>query len=823
MRKPIPTKFRTGNSLLCSVAALLAIPAAGPAYPQQAVLEEIVVTARRREENLQETPQAVTALADFVLRENGVHNLHGLNQLAPNIDVHPANGNGGVANVFIRGVGQRFQAPMIDSGVGIYLDEVYLARADGALLDVNDVESVQVLRGPQGTLFGKNTTGGAILFTTRRPEEETSGAIELRAGNLGRQDAYAVFNLPISDSVLSRFSLARINRDGYLTNSFDNNQYANEDRISAIGQLRWLASADLTIDLNMNYSDTDQSPRLQDCLIVPGVPGWQAVLSDALQVLPATGRSYTDFCQDAMDFGDGRDVISDLGGKYQATTKGVSLTANWALSDTHSVKSISAWRYTRGGLDSELDHTGIPLLYQTQFFHPQDRSHETDQYSQELQLTGETVDGRFNYLLGLYMFSEETGNNRQGNFIGPFYPGASGLFMLNASSSLFEAENSAWAAFVQSEWAISNNWRLTTGIRYTNEKRTLEREQFVVDASTLSRSGGTVAPVFDGAWFVDPGSFNFNPDFRFTSAGRIGDEVGDNDISLLGSLQYLLPANPVIDDGSIYLTFSESFMSGGLSEAPGETLVRFRPESVESLELGIKFDMLDNRLRVNAAAFHADYSDRQLTSLVFSPELNTVGSTTINAARSSISGIELETTWLPSPNLQFSFNSTFNDGDIEEFKDVQLLVADPTQPAALGCSRADLVVLQVDSCPNDRSGENLPRLPKNSYFIAAQYDINTQLGLFTPRVQVSRKADIEYCFDATSCRSGLWLENEQFDLSARISFVSADQHWIAALFGNNLTDEEYLVGGTALTEALGTGGIAVNLPRTYGVEVRYSF
>jgi len=790
---------------------------------QENVLEQIIVTARKKEENLQQAPQAVTALTSLALLENGVRNLFDLNQVVPNIEVQAANGNSQVANVFIRGIGQRNQTPMIDSGVGIYMDGVYLGRADGALLDVNDIASVQVLRGPQGTLFGKNTTGGAVMFTTNRPSEVFEASVETRIGNYGRQDSSFVVNVPIAETLLSRLSVTKIGRDGYLENGFDGKSYANEDRISAIGQLRWLASEDLTIDLNLNYSDTDQSARLQECIQVPGIIGWQATINNALQVLPSTGRTYGDFCQDATNFGDERDVISDLGGSYRAETKGVSLTAEWAIRENLIFKSISAWRYTLGGQDSELDHTGIPLLHQSQFVHPKERSHETDQFTQEFQLNGRAYNDRLSYVLGYHYFSEETVNNLASNVLGPFDPGANGLFMFNGTASLFETENTAWAAFAQADWSFSDNWRATMGLRYTDEERRLYREQFAVVPESLDIGRGLVVPVFDGAWFVDRTSFAFNPNYDYFSTSQTSASTGADDVSALGSLQYLITGNDRIENGSVYLTYSESFLSGGLSQAPSGVLETFEPEEVGTVELGVKLDLLDNRLRVNVAAFRADYENRQLTSLVFEPSLFTIAPDTINAAKSTISGFELETTWLPTLNLQFAFNASFNDGQIQEFDDVQLRIANPLVPPTSGCFRADLTVIQLDSCANDRSSENLPRLPESSFFASGQYDIDTRYGIFSPRVQLSYKTDIEYCFDAASCDSGLWLEDRQFDLSARVTWISPDQHWMGSIYGSNLTDEVYLVGGTALTEALGSGGLAVNLPSMYGVELKYSF
>ena len=154
---------------------------------------------------------------------------------------------------------------------------------------------------------------------------------------------------------------------------------------------------------------------------------------------------------------------------------------------------------------------------------------------------------------------------------------------------------------------------------------------------------------------------------------------------------------------------------------------------------------------------------------------------------------------------------------------MQLTVADAGTPPDAGCNRFDLTLLQVDSCPNDRSGENLPRLPEQTYYLAVQYTLDTDWGMFFPRLQASLKKDVEYCFDASSCDSGLWLEDEQFDLGARVSWISRDGKWSGAIYGSNLTDEDYIVGGTAIVDSAGIGGWNAAAPRMYGAELKYEF
>jgi iron complex outermembrane recepter protein len=815
---------RSSSVISLAVAAALANLVPLPVLAQGMVLEEVLVTARKRAESLQETPLAVTALDGEALREAGVRNLSDLNSLAPNIDVVEANGSAPLASVYIRGVGQRNTGENIDSGVGIYIDDIYLGRPDGALLDLNDVQSVQVLRGPQGTLFGKNTTGGALVFTTNKPIEEFEGSLGVRVGNYDRMDTEFVLNLPLTDSLWTRFSGVTRKRDGHLENLFDGKDYMDEDRQSLIWQTRWTASDDLTVDLNLNWAETDQRMRPQKCINVNDT-GWQATLFNTIAIVPATGRTLADFCQDAADAGGGdpRTIISDLGGEYKAENRGASLVAEWALSSDLTFKSISGYRYTEASQNDELDHTAIPFLHRTNTVHPQGGAGESDQYSQEFQLIGSAFDDRLQYVTGLYWFEEESKGRQSISFLGPFEPAIANLFFLNISPDTQTANNDAVAAYAQLEWEFNPEWRATLGLRYTDESRELKIQDLAVDPATLDLNGGAAIPVGGGLYVVQRPSFEYNPGFSLVEAGVRQRKVSNSDVTPMASIQYLIGENSWLDQGSIYLTYSEGFLSGGLSESPTGELERFEPEEVENIELGFKLDLLERRLRLNGAFFYTDYTNRQLTTLVINPEVNSPSPATINAAESTIKGFELESTWLATDNLIIGFNATITDGDIKEFMDEQIRIADTSVAPGPGCVRANLSLLQVDSCPNDRSRENLPRLAEQSYLLSAQYNLETAYGTFVPRIQASWKFDMEFCFDALSCTTGLWFEDEQFELSARLSWLSPDERWSAALYGTNLTDEDYINGGIALVESTGTGGYAVAPPRMYGAEIQYRF
>lgn len=818
------------------------------------VLEEVIVTARKREESLQETPLSVSAFSPEALTEAGVTNMAGFNKIIPNIEVQNGNGQSGVANVYIRGVGQRNTEPNLDSGVGIYLDGVYLARADGALLDINDVESVQVLRGPQGTLFGKNTTGGALVFTTKKPSDELEGKVMLRAGDFGRLDGQLSANLPlIEETLFTRLSLSSVNRDGYFKNVADGKDYNDEERLSAVWQTRWIVSDSLVADLNVNYAKTAQLGRPGNCTVVPGAEGWQAVLQDGL-IEGATGLTIAGHCQANHDLGPYKINSDFAGGVYNAENKGASLTLDWEINESLSFKSVTAWKAVEAFQGSDIDSSGVSLVARSNDpdFSPDAQPRDNSQYSQEFQFIGDAFDQRLQYVAGLYYFREKTEDSVTfGIAGGPFFAanlGATDLYFARNSGTGLDTDNEAKAAFLQADWSFTDSLKFTAGIRYTTEDRELVRTRYVPIPETYSND--PTIPATDQS-LISPGLFSLpagrpdlvNPVPRLQvntmdpddpdGDGITRGDISNDDWTPMFSLQYLFEGGGFINGGTAYLTYSEGFRSGGLSEGPGNELEEFEPETVTNVELGIKLDAWNNRLRANFALFNADYDDRQLTTIVVNPDNGSIAGRTINAARSTIRGVEAEITLLPVENLQLTLNLALNDGEIKEYEDVQLTLFDITTPVeadslGVGCidtgqrTRPPAAPRGVEQCAIDRSDENLPRLPDQTIFFAAQYFIETDIGTFVPRISYSQKDNIDSCFDRNSCLSGLMVFDHK-DVSARLTWLSNDDRWRVALYGSNLTEEDHGVGGTALTDFTGTAGTSATVPRMYGAEFEFTW
>jgi iron complex outermembrane receptor protein len=820
-----------------SIAVLLSTPMTGAlVLAQTSVLEEVIVTARKREESLQETPVAVSALNGAQLEDAGIYNLTDLSRVVPNLTANVGSG-GGSAQLFIRGVGARNTGANFDGGVALYQDGVYVSRPDGNILESIDIQNVQVLRGPQGTLFGKNSTGGAILYATNKPAEEYEGHVEVTAGNYDRLDGQVTVNVPlVEDFLFSRLSLYSTERDGLMEDQFGR-EFSDIDRWGGQFQLRALAGDSVVIDVNGQYSETDQNARGQKCRLGLGVPGtgWQAVAQNSFIVVPSTDLTIQEHCEQSNAL-DSDDFLSALTGTIppdtKAETTSVSATADWEINDVLSFKSISAYRNVEAGQQDDVYYAGIPLVLRLNYGYPIAEPRDTDWYSQEFQFTGTAFDDSLNYVVGLFASNEQTDKGTAVGAQGPFF-GA--LFNPNRAFYTAEAtelltDNTSYAAFSQVEWAFTESWNLTLGLRYTWEERELERNTYDADPATLSTGAPAAAADDDGRfWDFPDGPDSFNPQHLHIPASSRKTRIDNDDWNPMGSIQYLFEDIGAIDTGSTYFTISTGFLSGGLSESldplTGE-IPEYEPEEVVNYELGMKFDAFDSTLRVNTALFYTDYQNRQLTTIGINPSTGSIASKTINAKESTIAGFELETTWLPLDNLELTFNFAYNDGDIDEFDDTTIVTSGETD--LQGCVEGIDVgggTAFVDLCPVDRSNEDLPNLPKQIYYLAGQYTWDTRFGEVIARVDGSYSEDINTCFDYSSClwRDGKGLEVDAYSVGARLTWLSPDLDWRVTAWGENLTDHDYKAGGNPLIGTTQTMSYDWNVPRTYGLEVAYTW
>ncbi len=436
-------------------------------------IEEVIITARRREESVQNVPIAITALTSEDMKAFGIKNVGDMEGIVPGLNM--GGGGNGLkkdSNPFIRGVGQRETKVTLDPGVGSYIDGIYLARTGGALLDTVGMERVEVLRGPQGTLFGRNAVGGSISFTTIKPKPGLDGSVTVNVGNYGRSDVMAVANIPlIGNELLSRFTISSKNSDGYFTNVMDGEKWGDDNRITGIGQFRWLPSEDLTFDLLTERTRVRETPRPAKCKLVRPMAaatssiGRPYVVGDILRdengvilrdefggILrgprkpnptydpyyfrpspvvstdgnrlnngnPSNRKSFQQLCaeaealptnQFASDFAELPDVDgNDLldKGRYWIDTSTVGLTGTWDIGDLGVLENTQFKSISAWRKVEQIADEDLDAVGMAQLLRVQDGFNESWQGSQELQFTGAAMDGRLFFSTGLYYFKEET-------------------------------------------------------------------------------------------------------------------------------------------------------------------------------------------------------------------------------------------------------------------------------------------------------------------------------------------------------------------------------------------------------------------------------
>ena len=571
------------------VFALGATALSSPLYAQSAVsttnaggsgVEEIIVTAQKREQNLQDVPIAISALSPAYLEKREITSISNLSGLAPNLKVDTAGANRTSSIIAIRGGVQGNPQIYFEPSVGVYIDGVYIAKAQGSLFDVADIERIEVLRGPQGTLYGRNAVAGAVSIITKKPSGELGGKVEASYGNYDYQRMRGTIDLPRFGIFSMKLSGQIAKRDGFykvLGNS-DTDSAGSLDSRSGMIQVRAQPSDALTLDYVFDISVNDQQ----------GNPA-QTVQGTGSIAPYVTARKR----QKTMNF-------NSPNFEY-AKNWGHALTASLNLGNAGLLKSITALRKQKYRDALDLDGTPTSLGLSS-------RDSRYKQFSQELQLTGQT--GRLNYVLGGYYFEDD------GFVFNPqsYFSGAS------RTDGRFGFTTKAYAAYVQLDYKITDALTLTGGLRYTHEKKTVERY-----LARLTGAGPmVVVDLPEGA----------TPAAKFRK------------VSPTVSLAYELSPN-----FNLYARYAQGYRSGGfnaIANSAADVRRVFEPEVQNTYEIGFKSRLLDNRLQLNVAAFQNDVSDLQLS--VFVPGISSA-SILVNAGKARVRGVEVEATLRPTDRL----------------------------------------------------------------------------------------------------------------------------------------------------------------------------
>lgn len=773
-------KRRRSGLVWVLASASVVGPVPGAAFAQQAEpatgggLEEVVVTARRRAENLQDTPIAVSAMTGEMLERRQVLGTDDLDQVTPNLQFAshgPLTGHNSAAQAFIRGIGQTDGSSGVDPGVGIYVDDVYFGRAVGGSMDFRDIANVQVLRGPQGTLFGRNTIGGAVLVTTRLPGDERGGTVRLGVGDDSLREIFAAGDLPIGDDVGLRLSYGARQRDGYVTRVFDGVDLGDDDSYTAQASLRWTPSDSFEFVARADYTEEDEhgSP-----FVFRAINESAAFVSAVSVGAGCPGATFPPpfVPADLVDARCANDATYDLGPYTNGGTavvgstlesSGVSVTATWSPSDAVTLKSITARRELDWHGQRDADNTPFVILHT-------DYETSGSQLSQEFQALFEN--DRVSGVVGLYYFEEEFLDFLQVPFAAPPPVVAAGGEGSRDYQSA-DIDNDNWALFTHWTFDLTDSLSLAAGVRYTEETKGIRVVGFTVTPASAPNPSPlpTTAPPLNV--LADP----FENTFDATT----------------GSLSLQYRWNPEV---MTYLSFSQGFKSGGFNQRfnappPGSVPISFDEEKAETVELGFKSDIGDS-VRLNGAIFYTDYEDMQLIyRLGIVPLL-------FNAGKASIDGAELELVYSPG-GLLVEASVGYLDDSIDEIAVV------PGTTATVG--------------PDN----TLPFTPARSWHLGIGYDFRLGGGayLLTPRLDASITA--EQFFDAANT-----VETAQLDevtvVDASVTLESTRGNWRATLGIDNLTDELHpIAGNSSLTTASGYAEIIYARPRTVFIGASLDF
>ena len=729
-------------------------------------LDEVVVTARKKSENLQVVPISVAAFSAKSLKSRGIGNVSQIGDFIPNVEIDvnaPFSGSQSVLSPFIRGIGQVDFAITYEPAVGLYVDGVYYGRTVGSVIDMLDVERVEALKGPQGTLFGRNTIGGAINITTKRPSLFFSTNAEITTGSYNRLDTKVSVDIPlVKEKLLTSFSVSSVNRGGYMKRlpftgehngdlatpgdeifsdvDLDQDQ-GNQNNDTWRAKVLWIGSDNFEATLTADYArvrENQNASKIIDifgefnggptivgaynacaggflppelCNDIAGAPGLELIGRTPFDERFITKDPFTNY------------ATADAGSKIDSW--GTALTLDWDITENIELKSITSYRNLKSQFAEDQDFAPISFG-RAGFIMPQ------EQFTQELQLTG--ITDKLKWIGGLYHFREDGSVTDQvvlGN----------GLVQIYGQNFI---ENQSYAAFAQATYNFTDKWSITGGLRYTNEKKTLDGRQRDLNSFVLKTGGVTPDdfPTSDLTLYYPEG---VNEQTFSVPTFRIGTEYKFSEKAFA------------------YGFMAQGFKSGGWTTrvtTPVKVAPTFEPEKANTYEVGLKTNLADYKFRFNLAAFYTDYQDLQVTvQRGITPFVE-------NAAAAEIKGLEVDVMWRATPGLILSGNFGYIDAKYKEITDENALISEDSK---------------------------FLNTPDFSSSVALDYTVPLGKGkekvIF--HVDVNNKGEIYNDVENTPLlrQPGLTL------LNASVSLESRKENWRITLGGSNLTNETYIVGG----------------------------
>ena len=708
------------TTALAVLPALSILPAASIAQDNDGRLDEITVTSERREASIQDVPLAVSAYNEESIQTLQIDETLDLVNLVPNLFGGNNTGLGTANMYYMRGQGNDESIATFDPPVGTYVDDVYITRQNANNFSFFDVERIEVLRGPQGTLFGRNTTGGAINIILKKPGEEMGGYVEAGFGRFSETLVRGSIDMPLSDKVLTKFSAFINESDGWLDNSVDGNEYNGKDNFGVRAAFRFLPSDEVTWDLAIDYMDTEEANVLGQ------IQGSRRVSGSILPngILPIPG-----FEQKASDYGnvaENLNVTSDL--SFEAGAGTANLIIGYRSLEQEFLVNFP-------GLGSEdffwIDNVG-----------------EHDMFSAEFKWNALLFDDRVNLVTGVYYMDED---NRT-DFADYVFTAVrlADRVLTNTTESL--------AVYAQADISVGENGTLTLGARFTDEEKTVD---------FFDNTGGSLTTM---------------------SMMQLGIPTSQDESQVTPRIAY---AHQFNDDTMWYISATNGFKAGGWNArgATAAELLPFGAEEIWSYETGVRTDLLDGRLRVNATVFYNELEDLQTTSATPSGAFLTT-----NAGGLETPGAEFEITALPTDNWQIFLALGFQDA---EYVDL---------PTGCVAPNTDFAAFDIDCNVADPK-----RSPDTTWTLSSTYDIPLPSLGATLRPTVSGR----YIGRNVVGTRQLGINGSEFLVNANIALIDDEDRWTATVECQNCSDEEYFLSflfGEYFTE-----------PMAWMARFRYNF
>lgn len=781
----------------------------------QAQIETVVVTAEKRAENVQDVPIAITAFTGENLQDKNITDLHQLSNLTPNVNLDsgsPFSGDTSVLSASIRGIGQDDFAFNLDPGVGIYVDGVYLARTIGANVNLLDVDRIEVLKGPQGTLFGRNTIGGAINIVTRDPGDTTMFEGQATFGSFNERNFNATADIPLASNLLSSITISSVQQDGYQRvvpfnntggwlvdpptpqngGSTSGSAYGGQNHWAMRGKMVWTVDQNFKVTMTADWTHEDQesipNTVLQTYPNTPGAGGSIAALYEACLFLSANHIPYppggptaalctTPRAQGWPPSGAGLAPLSSepnllpinpyttQTGNIDTTyangpdfakydTEGLSATAAWTLSDQLTLKSITGYRHITWNIGIDLDGSidNGELLSVTD-------KQQQQQFTQEVQLIGTAFDSRLNYVAGLYYFYED-------GFVHDWVP-FDGSLLAVQDSGLNLLNTNSYAGYVHGDYKITDQLGITLGGRYSVDVKQFNGGQQDLDGLSYKASG-CFPPTASSTLIGGPPFLSCQQLLGFPVPGQpyryfpAGWNTRDfYEFTPTASGQY-----HINDDIMAYVSWSKGFKSGGWttrlsSPITSAAQAQYNPEKATTTEVGLKSDWFDQNLQVNVAGFYTDYRQIQLY------EQEGASPVLANLGNANIFGAEVE----GEAVLGDGFVLHANTGYIDAYY------------TSLTAAAAGAVTLQ----------SHLPKTPKWKVNVNPEYTRDLGNGM-------AFEAQLSYTHVSSLYNDSLntpLLERPTLDLlDASVQYSFDNGKYLIQVGGTNITDRRYITTGS---------------------------